>query len=282
MYDLEELIEDLLGKGVGHSVNRMHHCPFHKDRHPSFSINLDEGLWYCFSCGRKGNYATLARSTGSDVGSDEYRIIKARKDAYREPVEQRNLTHFAEDFHSNTRQGRGKRAVISFLSSRQLPLESIDVFSLGYSEEKRAMCFPYPDIDGMVRGIKYRFSDGGKSAFTGSRFDAYQPALAVGREDVYIFEGESDTICGWSRVPDGAGVMGTSGAELSTSQWERLSLHLLFTRRVFLVYDADDVGDECSEIAMRVLGDKAIRVRPTRGKDFSEHILAGGTLEELM
>jgi hypothetical protein len=32
-------------------------CPFHEDRHPSFSINARSGLWQCHAadCGRKGN-----------------------------------------------------------------------------------------------------------------------------------------------------------------------------------------------------------------------------------
>lgn len=40
-------------------------CPFsenhpHGDRHPSFSINADTGLWICFSCGERGNIVQLA------------------------------------------------------------------------------------------------------------------------------------------------------------------------------------------------------------------------------
>ena len=30
-------------------------CPFHDDRNPSFSINLETGLAFCFGCGYKGN-----------------------------------------------------------------------------------------------------------------------------------------------------------------------------------------------------------------------------------
>lgn len=36
-------------------------CPFvdHPDTHPSFSANLDLGVWVCHACGRKGNSLTL-------------------------------------------------------------------------------------------------------------------------------------------------------------------------------------------------------------------------------
>lgn len=29
-------------------------CPFHKDKHPSMSINTEKNLWTCYSCGRGG------------------------------------------------------------------------------------------------------------------------------------------------------------------------------------------------------------------------------------
>lgn len=35
-------------------------CPVHAERKPSFRINLDSGLWICFSCGAKGNLPQLA------------------------------------------------------------------------------------------------------------------------------------------------------------------------------------------------------------------------------
>lgn len=34
-------------------------CPFHDDKHPSLSINLEDGLYNCFSCGAKGDVFTF-------------------------------------------------------------------------------------------------------------------------------------------------------------------------------------------------------------------------------
>ena len=36
-------------------------CPFHGEKTPSFSLNAEEGLWYCFGCGAKGDVITFVR-----------------------------------------------------------------------------------------------------------------------------------------------------------------------------------------------------------------------------
>ena len=39
-----------ISKSVKHN-SIMGHCPFHTDKHPSFSVDLDRALCHCFSCG---------------------------------------------------------------------------------------------------------------------------------------------------------------------------------------------------------------------------------------
>src|SRR4051794_16913561 len=36
-------------------------CPFHAEKTASFSINPNEGLYYCFGCQAKGDVITFAR-----------------------------------------------------------------------------------------------------------------------------------------------------------------------------------------------------------------------------
>jgi DNA primase len=36
-------------------------CPFHAEKSPSFSVNAEEGLYYCFGCGAKGDVITFVR-----------------------------------------------------------------------------------------------------------------------------------------------------------------------------------------------------------------------------
>ena len=34
-------------------------CPFHAEKSPSFSVNQEDGLYYCFGCGAKGDVITM-------------------------------------------------------------------------------------------------------------------------------------------------------------------------------------------------------------------------------
>ena len=43
-------------------------CPFHKERTPSCSINVDNGSYYCFGCHAKGTIYELAREHPSWLG----------------------------------------------------------------------------------------------------------------------------------------------------------------------------------------------------------------------
>ena len=36
-------------------------CPFHSEKSPSFSVNAEQGLYYCFGCGAKGDVITFVR-----------------------------------------------------------------------------------------------------------------------------------------------------------------------------------------------------------------------------
>ncbi len=49
-----------ISKNVKHH-STMGHCPYHTDKHPSCSVDLDRGLYHCFSCGQSGKLRALFR-----------------------------------------------------------------------------------------------------------------------------------------------------------------------------------------------------------------------------
>jgi putative DNA primase/helicase len=48
-------------------------CPLHEDRHPSFSCNVEDGLWKCHGCEKSGNAFQLAKLLGVDSPKDKIR-----------------------------------------------------------------------------------------------------------------------------------------------------------------------------------------------------------------
>lgn len=50
---------------------KMYHCPFHKDNHASMSIDVEKGLYHCFSCQDSGTLRSLFyKITGHGIGRE--------------------------------------------------------------------------------------------------------------------------------------------------------------------------------------------------------------------
>ncbi len=44
-------------------------CPWHEDKHPSFSADLSKGVFHCFSCGASGGVKRFAELVGEPWGT---------------------------------------------------------------------------------------------------------------------------------------------------------------------------------------------------------------------
>ena len=88
-----------------HSV--MGHCPFHTDKHPSFSVDIDRALCHCFSCGYNGTLRRLFREiTGHSINKelgikyeaqDESTFINPFKETIKEDLSVTPDVHIALD-----------------------------------------------------------------------------------------------------------------------------------------------------------------------------------------
>lgn len=71
--EINRKIIELLGmsQNVKEEGNQMCHCPFHKDNHPSCSVNINKGIFNCFSCGEHGTLRSLYRDlTGKSINQE--------------------------------------------------------------------------------------------------------------------------------------------------------------------------------------------------------------------
>jgi DNA primase len=122
-------------------------CPFHKEKTPSFTVNDEKGLFYCFGCGAHGDaisfimqsqnisfsdtVANLAEKTGLAIPQESTATASAR-----EPQKHQLLYTILEDaaswFQAQLMQPTALKA-LEYLQKRGLTLETIQAFRLGYA-----------------------------------------------------------------------------------------------------------------------------------------------------
>ena len=177
-------IADIIGqhtqlKRVGRRMQGQ--CPFpsHNDKSPSFSVNVEEGLYYCFGCGKRGDAITFVREmegldfesaverlaskagitlryTNSSDGEDRRRRVRL-VDAVGRAVDfyhQRLLT--ADD------AGEARK----YLRSRGIDGEVVRTYRIGWAPDawdELARHLSLPDKDWRDTGLGYVNSRGSQS-----------------------------------------------------------------------------------------------------------------------
>lgn len=86
MIDVETTLERLGIEGRYSGSELVAQCPMHykrtgrEDGHPSWSINIDTGLFFCFSCGYKGSILTLIADLQGLSGFDDAKNWAAKRE----------------------------------------------------------------------------------------------------------------------------------------------------------------------------------------------------------
>ena len=121
-------------------------CPFHQEKTPSFTVNRDKQIFYCFGCGEGGNVITflmkiadktfpeaikdLAEKTGVVLLPMPSGKEGRQKDSLKESIINLNL-RAAQHFSRNLFSGAGKVAR-EYLQNRSISEETIKQFRLGF------------------------------------------------------------------------------------------------------------------------------------------------------
>lgn len=120
-------------------------CPFHQEKTPSFTVDPDKQLFYCFGCGVGGNVftflmkkenmtfpealETLARRTGVMLPSPT--ATSRKKDTEREAI--LKALEMAQGFFREMLFSKHGADALLYLKKRGLSREIIDLFGLGYA-----------------------------------------------------------------------------------------------------------------------------------------------------
>ncbi len=139
-------------------------CPFHAEKTPSFSVNVEKQIFHCFGCGTGGNVFTFlmkmeglsfpeaVRKMGATAGIAIPEPIH-REASERESREKQRLFEANEEAERIYRRQLWENAEAdqarSYLSGRGLARETIERFRLGYA---------LPAWDGLIRALAPRYT----------------------------------------------------------------------------------------------------------------------------
>jgi DNA primase len=124
-------------------------CPFHQEKTPSFTVNREKQIFYCFGCGEGGNIITflmkiagktfpeaikeLAEKTGVVLPPSLTGKEGRNRDSLREGITDLNL-RAAQQYARNLYSTAGKTAR-DYLQKRGITEETIKQFRLGYAPD---------------------------------------------------------------------------------------------------------------------------------------------------
>lgn len=237
--------------------------PFRDEKHPSFSINLETGLWIDFGSvdddTKKGNLVTLLAylEESSEDEIEEHLLaaygvmIDSVDDlpplqiqlVKEEPV--RPKLSFPEPAES-----------VPYLESRGVSKEIIQLFQIGVNEEKGSVAFPWIEAyGGELINVKFRniaekkfyYTKGGGQV-KDHLYGLYQ-AVQQRSDCLYIVESEIDALYLWSCGYHAAAL---GGSYLSTAQAEQL--RRLGPSVLVVATDNDEAGLRCRNQIWRELG----------------------------
>ncbi len=120
-------------------------CPLHREKTPSFSVDPDQGLFYCFGCGRGGDAIKLYMLLSGDDFPAAIEVLAQRygiplpkpsrqgQRGYRQQRDLEGVLRAAAEYFSQQLQSSDETR--QYLERRQIPEELTSRFGLGYARD---------------------------------------------------------------------------------------------------------------------------------------------------
>lgn len=136
--DIVDIVGEVVQlKKAGNSYKGL--CPFHGEKTPSFNVNSEKNLFYCFGCGAGGNAITFVSRFHSLSFTDAVMFLAERYGINvtlgKEDSKRSGIIGLHEDILLETKRrllsAEGKEAR-EYIASRKFPDEIVEEFGLGY------------------------------------------------------------------------------------------------------------------------------------------------------
>lgn len=146
--DIVDLVSEYVTLKKG-GKNFLGLCPFHKEKTPSFTVNRDKQIFYCFGCGEGGNVLAflmkinsmsfpeavrhLAAKTG--VVIPERVLTREERERSRTRDEISRINRMAAKYFSENLFSEAGKAARAYLGRRGIQDEVIKEFNLGFATD---------------------------------------------------------------------------------------------------------------------------------------------------
>ncbi len=121
-------------------------CPFHTEKTPSFSVNIQKQIFHCFGCGEGGNVISFIMKVESlsfvealqflaqklNITIPEVRVDDAK---HKEKLALYDVTKFAAKFYQDQLSGDTGKEALGYLNERGFGEEVLRLFEIGYAPE---------------------------------------------------------------------------------------------------------------------------------------------------
>lgn len=282
-------------------------CPFHNERHPSFSVSETKGIYKCFSCGESGNVATFLMNHEKMSFPEAIEWLGKRYgiDVAHEQASPVNLKDVQDFFVS-----RGRYQVESYMKLRNFNPETYQFFGVGYSPLDNVIAtnakhkeilydvgvlgkadngyydrfrgritWPIHSVGGNVIGFAGR-SNGNPKYLNSPQTKLYDKSRVLFNlfyakkhikdlDKAYVVEGYTDVMRMWEMGYKN--VVATCGTALTADQ---CMLIKRFTDNIVLLFDGDVAGIKASDRAIDVAlsQDLNVYVLTLSGQDPDEYL----------
>lgn len=292
--DWMEVWDPYLVDGPDDAGNWDCHCPVHRDRNPSASVNFENGLWYCYACGDGGPIEVIwvmlteRHRNGwvppwvSGVSGGKKRVIRRKKKGYVEALpSERMIERWHYDLMSD------EHALEYLIQIRGLSLREIERRRLIRKQAMSGVNYGIPVYDerGELKNVRYYSPPtpiSPKKIWStpghGSPARLYPLDVLDGNKHICIVEGEFDALVLNSRgIP---AITGTGGG--GKRKWKEEWSDYFEGKIVYIIPDRDRPGmdfaieakDFISEFAESVsIVALPYDIKEDNGEDVSDYLV---------
>jgi 5S rRNA maturation endonuclease (ribonuclease M5) len=248
-------------------------CPFHKEKVPSFTINVDTHQWYCHGCGEGGGYVSFLQKFLDINKNSAMKIVNEWQEGKPLPFPDLSLVEEANNCLKNN------QFALQLIHGWGVSDKVIEKYKIGYSNAEKRFYFPVYTKTGYLYNIRKYMppelrGDGNSPkciGIQGCNETKFWPIENLEKDTVFIVEGEKDCLCA---IGQGLNtVTGTGG-----SNPPQIDYSIFKNKKVYIMTDNDEAGDKIAQKYIDVISAQTNEIKRIRlpVKDFTEYFLKYG------